>query len=181
LKLLPLRCGSGAIFRRRPWEGCGGKARRSTGAKRFEGHVDVFENGLGGDASHAIGGLDEVVAALAGMFPAKRVGEDQGLGKLTGTHQEAGAVDGVWALEIHSSGLRCQSQRFGPSLEYSAPGAQSSAKFFALSGATVCALAAGVNSIRIVQWWNSWLRLGGKSLRDASLAGDCLRRTRGGV
>jgi hypothetical protein len=35
-----------------------------------EWHVDVFEDGLGGDAFYTVRGLDEVVARTAGLFAA---------------------------------------------------------------------------------------------------------------
>lgn len=66
-----------------------------------ERHVDVFEEELGGDPSHAVRGLDEVIAGAAGLFATKSVGKDERFGKLTSVHQEAGAVNGPLIFEIH--------------------------------------------------------------------------------
>jgi len=61
-------------------------------------HVDVFKDGLAGYPLHAVGGLDEVVAGTAGLFATQSVGEGERFGKLTGAHQEAGAVDSPLAF-----------------------------------------------------------------------------------
>ncbi len=66
-----------------------------------ERHVNVFEEGLGGDALDASGGLDEVVAGAAGLFAAESVGKDHWFGELTGAHQKTGAVDGPLTFQIH--------------------------------------------------------------------------------
>jgi len=66
-----------------------------------ERHVDVFKENLSGDPSHAVRGLDEVIAGAAGLFAAESVGEDERFGELTRAHQETGAVDGPFAFEIH--------------------------------------------------------------------------------
>jgi len=63
-----------------------------------ERHVDVFEEGFGGDSSYASGGLDQVVAGEAGLFPAHSVSEDQWFGELLSAHQETGTVDGPLAF-----------------------------------------------------------------------------------
>ena len=68
-----------------------------------EGHVDVFEDGLGGDASYAVGGLDEVVAGTSGLFAAESVGKNERLCELTSAHQETGAEDGPMAFHIHDA------------------------------------------------------------------------------
>jgi hypothetical protein len=59
-----------------------------------QGYIDVFEDGLSGDPSDAVGGLDQVVAGTAGLFAAESVGEDHRLSELTGAHQETCAVYG---------------------------------------------------------------------------------------
>ena len=40
-------------------------------------HIDIFEEGLGGDALYAAGGLDEVVAGTAGLFATESVGKNE--------------------------------------------------------------------------------------------------------
>jgi hypothetical protein len=76
---------------------------RETKLRGCERHVDIFEDGLGGDPSYAVRGLDEVVAGPAGLFAAKSVGKDEGFGELTSAHQETGAVDGPFTFKIHSA------------------------------------------------------------------------------
>jgi len=66
-----------------------------------ERHVDVFEEDLAGDPSHAVRGLDEVIAGTAGLFATESVGKDEWFGELTSVHQEAGAVNGPLIFEIH--------------------------------------------------------------------------------
>ncbi|HLB93151.1 MAG TPA: hypothetical protein VJK27_12480 [Terriglobales bacterium] len=68
-----------------------------------EGHVDVFEDGSGVNAGDTVGGLDEVIAGGSGLFTAEGIGEDEWFGELTGAHQKTSAVDGPWALGVHSS------------------------------------------------------------------------------
>ncbi len=63
-----------------------------------ERHVNVFEDGSGGDAFYAVGGLDEVVAGATGLFATERVGKNERLGELTSTHQETGTVYGPLAF-----------------------------------------------------------------------------------
>jgi len=48
------------------------------------------------------GGLDEVVARLAGMIAAECVGESQRCSKLTSAHQKAGAIDSPMTL-VHDA------------------------------------------------------------------------------
>jgi hypothetical protein len=67
----------------------------------LQGHVNIFEDGSAGDASHAIGGLDKVVAGVTGLLAAECIGENKRFGKLKGAHQEASAVDGGCGFEIH--------------------------------------------------------------------------------
>ena len=57
------------------------------------GHVDIFKNQPGRDASGAVGGLDQIVARLATMFPPKCIDEQQRLGELAGFDQETRAID----------------------------------------------------------------------------------------
>jgi hypothetical protein len=118
MKPVPAASGgsTGAIF----WGGAGNRpgedARRSIGwdsglnswgretkLRGCERHVDIFEDGLGGDSSYTVRGLDEVVAGPAGLFAAKSVGKDEGFGELTSAHQETGAVDGPFTFKIHSA------------------------------------------------------------------------------
>jgi hypothetical protein len=66
-------------------------------------HIDVFEQVARMNAADAFGGLDEVVAGLAGLFTTEDVGEDERLGELTGSHEEARAVDGPWAFHVHNA------------------------------------------------------------------------------
>ena len=77
-----------------------------------ERDVDIFEDGLGGDPSYAVGGLDEVVAGTAGLFAAESVGKDERFGELTSTHQETGAVDGPLAFKIHSTSFTPRRGRY---------------------------------------------------------------------
>src|SRR5208282_1688283 len=65
-------------------------------------HVDVFDDGLGGDSFYAVGGFDEVVSGTARLFAAESVGEDERFGELTSANQKTGAVDGPLAFKIHS-------------------------------------------------------------------------------
>ena len=57
------------------------------------GHVDIFKNQPGRDASGAVGGLDQIVAGLAAMFAAECVDEEERLCKLPGFDQEASAIN----------------------------------------------------------------------------------------
>ncbi len=66
-------------------------------------HVDIFEEGLGGDALYAAGGLDEVVAGTAGLFTAESVGKNEWFSELTGAHQKTGAVDDPLVFRIHGA------------------------------------------------------------------------------
>lgn len=67
-----------------------------------QGHINIFEQGSVGDASHTVGELDEIIASAAGLLAAKGVGEGEWLGELTSAHQESGAVDGPLTFRIHS-------------------------------------------------------------------------------
>ncbi len=68
-----------------------------------QGHVDIFEEGLGGDAHYAAAGLDEVVAGKARLFAAECVGKNEWFGELTGAHQKTGAVDDPLVFGIHGA------------------------------------------------------------------------------
>ena len=76
--------------------------RRRMKRRGCERHVDVFEDGLGGDSSYAVRGLDEVVPWTAGLFAAESVGKDEWLSELMSAHEKTGAVDGPTAFRIHS-------------------------------------------------------------------------------
>ena len=148
------------MFWRGPGHGPGEDAVRSMGLR--QGHVDVFEYGLGGDSPYAVGGLDEVVAGTAGLFAAECVGKDERFGELTGAHQETGTVDSPMAFEIH----KCFLSLFGGAgvgfwLQVLAEYGCRSATACSLSGVTVRAQKGRVNTIRIVQRWNSGSRIGG--------------------
>ena len=90
---MALRGGAGAIFWRGAGHGADENGRGSTNTARRQRHVDVFEDGLGGDSSYAVGGFDEVVSGTAGLFAAESVGKDERFGELTSSHQETGTVD----------------------------------------------------------------------------------------
>jgi hypothetical protein len=67
--------------------------------------VDVFEDLAWGDALEAVGGFDEVVAFLAAMLAAERVGEDKRFLELTGFDQKTSAVDGPIGGTAHGVSL----------------------------------------------------------------------------
>ncbi len=92
-----------ATFWRGSGCGCGDKAGRTIGWILLldEGHVNVFKDGLGGNAGYAVGGLDDVVAGAAGLFAAESIDKNEWFGELTGAHKETGAVDGPLAFEGH--------------------------------------------------------------------------------
>ena len=79
------------------WGGASGGAQR---------YVNVFEEMARSDTAQAIGGLDQVVAGLSGMFAAEGVGEDERGGEFTGVHEEASAVGGPWCLSVHEDPSR---------------------------------------------------------------------------
>ena len=182
LKLLNLEtspcsgAGANAIFGRGTGYGSGESARRSIawdaslnswgwGAKLggCERHVDVFEKNLAGDPSHAVRGLDEVIAGAAGLFAAESVGKDERFSELTSAHQETGAVDSPLAFEIHKcflSPLGWAGVRFWLSGFRFRPSTDAARRTLVSSGATVRAERERVNYIRIVQRWNSGLRIG---------------------
>jgi hypothetical protein len=58
-----------------------------------ERNINVFEKGAADNAANAIGGFDEVVSGLARLFAIEKVGEDEGLGELTGAHEKPGAIN----------------------------------------------------------------------------------------
>ncbi len=90
---------TGAIFGRGSGHGLGENGSRSM--CRHQRHVDVFEEGLGGDAHYAAAGLDEIVAGTARLFAAECVGKNEWFGELTGAHQKTGAVEDPLAFRIH--------------------------------------------------------------------------------
>lgn len=61
---------------------------------RYEGYVDVFEDGAWSDAARTRRRFDEIVAREAGVFAAKSVSEQERFGELTSAHEETSAVDG---------------------------------------------------------------------------------------
>src|SRR5208283_3715023 len=83
---------------------------------RYQRHVDVFEEGLGGDAHYAAAGLDEVVAGKARLFAAECGGKNEWFGELTGAHQKTGAVDGPLAFRIHGAFFHSWQGRFAAGL-----------------------------------------------------------------
>ncbi len=128
-----------------------------------ERHVDVFEENLPGDPSYAVSGLDEVIAGAAGLFAAESIGKDERFGELTSAHQEAGAVDGPLVFKIHKyflSPLGSTGGRFWLSGFRFRPSTDAARRTLVSSGATVRAERGRVNYIRIVQRWNSGLRIG---------------------
>lgn len=64
----------------------------TTLARGIHGDIDVFKNLAGSDALEAVGGLDEVVAFLSGVFAAQGIGEAKGCIELNGLNKEPGAV-----------------------------------------------------------------------------------------
>jgi hypothetical protein len=68
---------------------------------RFEGYVDIFEDGAWSDAAATAGRLHQVVAREAAVFAAESIGEQERFSKLTGVHQKACAVDGPGNFHIH--------------------------------------------------------------------------------
>jgi len=76
--------------------------RRRTKRRGCERHVDVFEDGLGGDSSYAVGRFHEVVSWTAGLFAAESIGKDEWFSELMSAHEKTGAVDGPVAFRIHS-------------------------------------------------------------------------------
>lgn len=153
---------------------CGLGNRCGIPLRRSEGHVDIFEDGAASNVAEAVAGLDEVVAGLAGLFAAERVGKDERLSELTGVHEETRAVDGPLTSNIHNAsplggglmqvasclfrsygyganrGAKCVCGRTGPPLGWCV----------AQSEVTVRAERERVNYTRIVQRWNFFPRVG---------------------
>ncbi len=75
---------------------------RRHGLRSLQRHIDIFEQGLIGDALYTIRKFDEIIAGLARLFAAEGIGEDNWFGELTSTHQKTGAVDGPLTLSVHS-------------------------------------------------------------------------------
>jgi hypothetical protein len=63
------------VFWGSSWYGTGEDAWGSVGV--CEWHVDVFEDGLSGNALYAVRGLDEVVPWTTGLFAAESVGKNE--------------------------------------------------------------------------------------------------------
>jgi len=61
-------------------------------AGRIHGDIDVFKDLARSDALKAVGGLDDVVAFLSGVFAAQWIGEGERGVELNGPDEEAGAV-----------------------------------------------------------------------------------------
>jgi hypothetical protein len=68
---------------------------------RFEGYVDIFEDGAWSDAAATGGRLDQVVARETAVFAAESIGKQERFRELTGVHQKACAVDGPGNFQIH--------------------------------------------------------------------------------
>jgi len=66
--------------------------RRSDG-RWSERYIDVFEEGLAGDAENAGRGFDEVIAGEAGMIAAEGIGEGERFGELASAHEKAGTIN----------------------------------------------------------------------------------------
>ncbi len=132
---------------------------------RHQRHVDVFEEGLGGDAHYAAAGLDEIVAGTARLFAAECVGKNEWFGELTGAHQKTGAVDGPLVFRIHVA-LSFTLWQGGVGFWLSSYAFNEQGRRLAecslASGVTVRARRRRVNTIRIVQRWNSRARIGGQ-------------------
>jgi hypothetical protein len=105
--------------------------RGAAAGGRLQRHIDIFEQLARMNAADAFGGLDEVVAGLAGLFASEDVGKDERRGELTGSHNEARAVDGPCAFDVHKgfhpSGEGCGSGFVG----YELGGTKRRAKCFA--------------------------------------------------
>jgi len=83
--------------------------------------VDVFEEGLGGNALDA-GGLDEVVAGASGLFAAESVDKNEWFGELTGAHQKTGAVGDPLVFRIHGAVFHPWQGRFVSGFQVSCSG-----------------------------------------------------------
>ena len=66
-------------------------------------HIDVFELSARTNAAEPFRGLDNVVARLAGMFAAEGVGKSERLGQLTGSNNEARAVNVPCTFHLHKT------------------------------------------------------------------------------
>ena len=75
--------------------------RRQVKLLGSEPDVNVFEEHAAGDATNAIGGFDEIVTGLTAVFPTEGIGEDEGLGELTRTHEKASAIKIPIASYMH--------------------------------------------------------------------------------
>ena len=66
-------------------------------------HIDVLELSARTNAAEPFRGLDNVVARLSGMFAAEGIGKDERFGKLTGSNNEARAVNGPCTFNFHKT------------------------------------------------------------------------------
>lgn len=66
-------------------------------------HIDVLELSARTNAAEPFRGLDNVVARLAGMFAAEGVGKSERLGQLTGSNNEARAVNVPCIFNLHKT------------------------------------------------------------------------------
>ena len=71
------------------------------GARRLQGYVNVLEGFARSNAADAFTEFNQVIANLAGMFAAQRVGEDERLGELTCLHEKASAIDVPRVFHVH--------------------------------------------------------------------------------
>src|SRR6266849_861980 len=66
-------------------------------------HIDVLEKGARTNTAKPFRRFDEVVAGLSGMFAPESVGKDERFGELTGSHNEARAVNGPGTFHLHKT------------------------------------------------------------------------------
>ena len=71
----------------------GSQAGRPSIVCQTHSHVNVFKNQSRGDAARTVGGLDQIIAGLAAMFPAERVDKEERLGELSSFDQKTRAID----------------------------------------------------------------------------------------
>ena len=100
-------CGRRQAFRRSEY-GRGPERRETPSGGCAPGgclqrHIDVLEEGPRSNATNPFRGLNEVVTGLAGMFAAESVGENEGLGKLAGSNNEARSVNGPCTFNLHKT------------------------------------------------------------------------------
>ena len=71
----------------------GSQAGRPSIVCQTHGNVNVFKNQPRRDATRTVGGLDQIIAGLAAMFPAERVDKEERLGELSSFDQKTRAID----------------------------------------------------------------------------------------